>query len=38
MFEKLDSIEDAPFDLLLLADPSMKLIFRIPSEWRMLYL
>ena len=26
MFEKLDSIEDAPFDLLLLADPSMKLI------------
>ena len=26
MFEKLDSIEDAPFDLLLLADQSMKLI------------
>ena len=26
MFEKLDSIEDAPFDLLLLVDPSMKLI------------
>ncbi|WP_180526196.1 GNAT family N-acetyltransferase [Staphylococcus haemolyticus] len=26
MFEKLDSIEDAPFNLLLLADPSMKLI------------
>ena len=28
MFEKLDSIEDAPFDLLLLADPSMKLVLK----------
>ena len=38
MFEKLDSIEDAPFDFTVVGRSVYEINFRIPSEWRMLYL